>query len=59
VWAHPELLPTASDLYYPLGFLEVMTVEEITEEAFDQAIAELLDSETGDRPDPDDPDDHE
>jgi putative hydrolase len=53
VWAHPDLLPTASDLDDPLGFRENMPdVEEITDEAFDQAIAELLD---GDRPE-DEPD---
>ena len=45
VWAHPDLLPTAEDLDDPLGFREDMTLTEITDEAFDQAIAELLDSE--------------
>jgi putative hydrolase len=49
VWAHPDLLPTSSDLDDPLGFREDMPgVEELTDEAFDQAIAELLDSESGD-----------
>lgn len=58
VWAHPDLLPTASDLDDPLGFREHMpTVDELTDEAFDQAIAELLESELSDRADePDAPD---
>ena len=58
VWAHPDLLPTSADLDDPLGFREDMALEEITDEAFDQALAELLDSEsdgdqtdTGDEPD--------
>src|SRR3954452_14709579 len=46
VWAHPDLLPTASDLDDPLGFREDMPAfEELTDEAFDEAIAELLDGE--------------
>jgi putative hydrolase len=54
VWAHPDLLPTASDLDDPLGFREDMPVlEHLSDEAFDQAIAELLDSEKGDQPDSD------
>jgi putative hydrolase len=44
VWAHPDLLPSAADLDDPLGFREDMPeVRELTDEAFDQAIAELLD----------------
>jgi putative hydrolase len=53
VWAHPDLLPTARDLDDPLGFREDMPVlEHLTDEAFDQAIADLLDSESGDGQDP-------
>jgi uncharacterized protein (DUF2342 family) len=49
VWAHPDLLPTAADLDDPLGFREDMPdVPEMSDEAFDQAIAELLDSESPD-----------
>jgi putative hydrolase len=49
VWAHPDLLPTAADLDDPLGFREDMPeVEELTDAAFDDAIAELL---KGDEPD--------
>src|SRR4051812_12087584 len=48
VWAHPDLLPTASDLDDPLGFREDMpAVEEISDEAFDQEIAALLSEESG------------
>jgi putative hydrolase len=53
VWAHPDLLPTAADLDDPLGFREdLKSPEELTDEAFDQAVQELLESE---RPDDDPP----
>jgi putative hydrolase len=45
VWAHPDLLPTSADLDDPLGFRE--GVEEptaLTDEEFDAALADLLDS---------------
>jgi putative hydrolase len=49
VWAHPDLLPSAADLDDPLGFREDMKAPaELTDEAFDAAIQELLD---GERPD--------
>jgi uncharacterized protein (DUF2342 family) len=53
VWAHPDLLPTASDLDDPLGFREDLAeVDEISDEDFDKALGELLDGDTGeDRPD--------
>lgn len=45
VWAHPDLLPTAEDLDDPLGFREDLgTVETLTDDAFDQALADLLDA---------------
>lgn len=51
VWAHPDLLPTAADLDDPLGFREDMPdVPEMSDEDFDQAIAELLDGESPDDP---------
>ena len=44
VWAHPDLLPTASDLDDPLGFREeIADVPEISDEDFDKALGELLD----------------
>lgn len=48
VWAHPDLLPTAADLDDPLGFREDLTEPvELSDADFDQAIAELLDRESG------------
>ncbi len=49
VWAHPDLLPTSADLDDPLGFRE--HVEEptaLTDEEFDAALADLLDSDSRD-----------
>lgn len=44
VWAHPDLLPTGEDLDDPLGFREDLgSVEKLSDEAFDQALADLLD----------------
>src|SRR3954453_11327599 len=46
VWAHPDLLPTAADLDDPLGFREDLPeVAELSDEDFDKAIGQLLDSE--------------
>jgi putative hydrolase len=51
VWAHPDLLPTASDLDDPLGFREDMPEPaELADEAFDQAIAALIDEATREDP---------
>jgi putative hydrolase len=51
VWAHPDLLPTSSDLDDPLGFRErVEEPEALTDAEFDAALADLLDSSPGDRP---------
>ncbi len=48
VWAHPDLLPTPADLDDPLGFREDLgNVDEISDAAFDQAIADLLDGPQG------------
>ena len=48
VWAHPDLLPTAEDLDDPLGFREhVEQPEALTDAEFDAALADLLDSESG------------
>ncbi len=49
VWAHPDLLPTPADLDDPLGFREDLgTVETLSEDDFDRALADLLDGEAGD-----------
>lgn len=54
VWAHPDLLPTAADLDDPLGFREDLgTVEALSDEAFDQALADLLDAGEPHRPETD------
>ncbi|QIK67392.1 zinc-dependent metalloprotease [Nocardioides sp. HDW12B] len=50
IWAHPDLLPTASDLDDPLGFGENPELEEAAnsfDDDFDAALAELLDEEGG------------
>ena len=46
VWAHPDLLPTASDLDDPLGFRENLDAESsISDEDFDTELGKLLDGE--------------
>jgi putative hydrolase len=51
VWAHPDLLPTPADLDDPLGFREDLgTVETLSEDDFDKALADLLDTETPEDP---------
>ena len=48
VWAHPDLLPTSSDLDDPLGFREDLPeVPELSDEDFDKALGALLDHEGG------------
>lgn len=48
VWAHPDLLPTAENLDDPLGFREdTEDTEALTAAEFDAALADLLDSESG------------
>jgi putative hydrolase len=49
VWSHPDLLPTSADLDDPLGFQEgsAPASEMLTDEAFDAAVADLLDREAG------------
>ncbi len=47
VWSHPDLMPTAADLDDPLGFStggRADDVAAVTDEEFDAALAELLDS---------------
>ncbi len=64
IWAHPDLLPTSSDLDDPLGFREnVEEPEVLTDEEFDAALADLLGGSDGPSPErggtqgPDDGDD--
>jgi putative hydrolase len=46
VWTHPDLIPASADLDDPLGFIsgEARTTQE---DAFDAALAKLLDDESG------------
>ena len=53
VWSHPDLLPTSADLDDPLGFVGREAETATSDESFDAALAELLDS-AGD-PEPPDP----
>jgi putative hydrolase len=63
VWAHPDLLPTDADLDDPLGFREDLSAPaEISDEDFDAALAQLLDTEqdsSGEGPADDPADDDE
>jgi putative hydrolase len=46
VWAHPDLLPTSSDLDDPLGFRDrTDEPEALTDAEFDAALADLLDND--------------
>jgi len=50
VWSHPDLMPTAADLDDPLGFSAGSRADDVaavTDEEFDAALAELLDSDSG------------
>ncbi|MGH3424505.1 MAG: zinc-dependent metalloprotease [Nocardioidaceae bacterium] len=47
VWAHPDLMPSASDLDDPLGFALDDEDQDDTDEAFDAALADLLDADDG------------
>jgi putative hydrolase len=59
VWAHPDLLPTAADLDDPLGFGEGRVPAQgastgtLSDEDFDAALADLLDSEADSSGEPD------
>jgi len=47
VWTHPDLMPTADDLDDPLGFTPSGSDPD-SDAAFDAALSELLDEDTGD-----------
>lgn len=53
VWAHPDLMPTSSDLDDPLAFAENGGHVDRTGDAMDAALAALLDEETGQGEGPD------
>ncbi|WP_375425294.1 zinc-dependent metalloprotease [uncultured Friedmanniella sp.] len=50
VWAHPDLLPTSAGLDDPLGFVAGEGPQTATDDEFDAALAELLDGESGGKP---------
>lgn len=47
VWSHPDLLPRATDLDDPLGYVNGEAGVAAADDDFDAALAELLDSEAG------------
>jgi len=49
VWSHPDLLPTSADLDDPLGFVQRGAEVAASDEDFDAALAQLLDS-AGEQP---------
>ncbi len=51
VWMHPDLLPTAADLDDPLSFrAEATQPQGLSEDAFDEELRKLLESETPESP---------
>jgi putative hydrolase len=53
VWAHPDLLPTSTDLDDPLGFRENLEQPRaLTDDEFDAALADLLDRDERPKDDP-------
>ncbi len=62
VWSHPDLMPTSADLDDPLGFAPGGRSDDasaVTDEEFDAALAELLDSDPAEGDDGGSPDDGE
>jgi hypothetical protein len=56
VWAHPDLLPSPSDLDDPLGFAQADPPEqEMSDAAFDAALADLLEQPDDESSVPDPP----
>ncbi|MGH3498946.1 MAG: zinc-dependent metalloprotease [Nocardioidaceae bacterium] len=49
VWEHPDLMPTSADLDDPLGFAAGDRPTQTSDEDFDAALADLLDSDAEDR----------
>lgn len=50
LWSHPDLVPTAEDIDDPAALVARLTGPAPEPDDIDQAIAELLDDEGGDRP---------
>jgi hypothetical protein len=47
VWSHPDLVPTSADLDDPLGFVESSGRQTSSDDDFDAALSELLDTAGG------------
>lgn len=50
LWSHPDVLPTAQDIDDPAALIERITGDAPPPDDVDQAIEDLLNDVTGDRP---------
>ena len=50
LWFHPDLVPTAEDITDPSALIARITSNEPQLDEFDQALEDLLNDETGERP---------
>ena len=50
LWSHPDIVPTSADIDDPQGLVARLTSTEPTFDDVDQAIRDLLDDTTDDRP---------
>jgi putative hydrolase len=50
LWAHPDVMPTASDIDDPSALITRITSPEREDDEIDRAIDDLLNDESGDRP---------
>lgn len=50
LWSHPDLLPTSADIDDPTALLARITTGDTVGDGFDQAIEDLLNDTTDDRP---------
>ena len=50
LWSQPDLIPTSDDIDFPSLLIERINGEAPTDDDFDQAIEDLLNDETDDRP---------
>ena len=57
LWFHPDLVPTADDITDPSALIARITSDQPQLDEFDQALEDLLNDESGDRPVEDTPPD--
>jgi len=50
LWAQPDLIPTSDDIDFPTLLIDRINGEEPVDDDFDQALEDLLNDETDDRP---------